>query len=295
MSLRPLSTVRVRIRPEEFRLLRDLINEQVGLAFDESASYAFERRLSERLTALDLRTFDEYYKYLRFNARGAQELDDALDLLTTKETYFFRQEYQLRAFSDELLPRLQAQLADKRRLTVWSAGCATGEEAYTLAILLLESGHFDGWEVRVVGSDLSRSAVAAARRAVYRETSFRTTPQDMRQAHFKPCEGGYRVDDDVRRVCHFGQLNLLDTHKASLVGRVDVVFCRNVLIYFDLVSRRKVIENLYRRLVPGGYLLLGHSESLINVSTAFELVHLTEDLVYRKPLTTEMSRERGEE
>ncbi len=294
MSLRPHSTVRVRIRPEEFRLLRDLINEQAGLAYDESAMYAFERRLSERLVALDLRSFDEYYKYLRFNIRGAQELDDALDLLTTKETYFFRQEYQLRAFQNELLPRLAEQYAERRRLTVWSAGCSTGEEAYTIAILLAESRLFEGWELRVVGSDVSRNSVAAARRGVYREASFRTTPRAMREAYFTLQGDGARVTDPIRRLCHFGQLNLLDGHKASLVGRVDVVFCRNVLIYFDVRSRRRVIENLYRRLHPGGYLLLGHSESLINVSTAFELVHLTEDLVYRKPLTTERLRARGD-
>ena len=90
----------------------------------------------------------------------------------------------------------------------------------------------------------------------------------------------------IRTMCHFGQLNLLDHARASIVGRVDAVFCRNVLIYFDMRSRRKVIDNLYDRLTPGGFLMLGHSESLLNVSTAFELVHLTEDLVYRKPLAS---------
>jgi chemotaxis protein methyltransferase CheR len=275
------------LRPEEFRLIRDLINEVAGLNFDDNSRYTFERRLGSRLAALDLTTFDDYYKYLRFDLNGSAELDEAIDLLTTKETYFFRQEYQFRAFSEELLPRLAARNASRRRLTIWSAGCSTGEEAYTIAIYVQESGLFAGWDVKVIGSDISKSSVAAARRGVYRASSFRATPESSRQAHFEEREGGVGVRDALKRYCQFGQLNLLDARKASIVGRVDVVFCRNVLIYFDVRSRRRVIDNLYRRLLPGGYLLLGHSESLLNVSTAFELVHLKEDLVYRKPVAAE--------
>jgi chemotaxis protein methyltransferase CheR len=141
--------------------------------------------------------------------------------------------------------------------------------------------------LRVIGSDISKTSVATARRGVYRPASFRTTPNDVRRAYFTEQAEGTSVAESVRRLCHFGQLNLLDTTKASIVGRVDVVFCRNVLIYFDVRSRRRVIDSLYQRLLPGGFLLLGHSESLLNVSTAFELVHLKEDLVYRKPLTSE--------
>jgi len=278
---------RIRLKPDEFRLLRDLMNEQAGLHFDESAMFLFDRRLGERVVALELSSFDEYYKYLRFNVRGAAELDEAVELLTTKETYFFRQEYQLRAFSKELLQRLVQINATRRRLTVWSAGCSTGEEAYTVAILTHESGLFEGWDVRIIGSDISKQNVAAARRGVYRSSSFRATPPAARRAYFVDRSDGAHVTDVIKKYCHFGQLNLLETSRAGLVGRVDVIFCRNVLIYFDLRSRRRVIDNLYERLVPGGYLLLGHSESLLNVSTAFELVHLEDDLVYRKPLTTD--------
>lgn len=274
----------VRLSPDEFRLLRDLINEYCGLDFNDSAMYFFERRLAERVAALELSGFDEYYKHLRFSLRGTEELETAIDLLTTKETYFFRQEYQLRAFQKELLPRLVRANASGRRLTVWSAGCSTGEEVYTIAMLILESGAMYNWDVRVVGSDLSRGNVATARQGVYRSGSFRTTPDEYRSRYFVATRGGYRISDSVKRFCHFGQLNLTDAAAASNVGRADVIFCRNVLIYFDERNKKKVIENLYQRLVPGGYLLLGHSESLLNISTAFELVHLSEDLVYRKPL-----------
>lgn len=276
----------LRLRPEEFRMLRDLVNSHSGLHFGDDALVMFDRRLGERVSELQLSGFDEYYKYLRFNLRGQTELEEVVERLITTETYFFRQEYQLRAFSQELLPRLAESNQSSRRLSIWSAGCATGEEVYTLAILVHESGLFDGWEVRIFGSDISRHNVAFARRGIYRPTSFRTTSPEARRSYFEEGPDGARVRDHIRRLCHFGQLNLVDGGRASIVGRVDVVFCRNVLIYFDMRSRKTVIENLYERLFPGGYLLLGHSESLLNVTTAYELVHLSEDLVYRRPLST---------
>jgi len=275
---------RSRLSPEEFRLLRDLVNTHAGLQFDDDARYAFERRLNERVAVLGLQSFHEYYQYLRFTSNGPQELEEVVELLTTKETYFFRQEYQLRALREELLPLLYESNLRHRRISFWSAGCATGEEAYTLAMLVLESKLFEGWDVRIIGSDISKKSVAHARRGIYRQSSFRSTSPELKRCYFEEREDGTHVIESVKRLCHFGQLNLLDVGRTSIVGRVNVVMCRNVLIYFDLKSRRKVIESLYERLLPGGYLLLGHSESLWNVSTAFELFHLKEDLVYRKPL-----------
>jgi len=283
MTASPSLERRRRLRPEEFRLLRDLINAHAGLHFDDDAIASFDRRLGERLLALDLNGFDEYYKFIRFNTRGPAELEQAIELLTTNETYFFRQEYQLHAFRDEVLPRVAKEQAARRRLTVWSAGCSTGEEPYTIAIQIHESGLFAGWDVRVIGSDISKKSVATARRAIYRSSAFRATSEAVRKLYFRDTSDGEQVVDYIRKMCHFGQLNLLDSGKCAIVGRVDVIFCRNVLIYFDMRSRRLVIDNLYERLIPGGYLLLGHSESLLNLSTAFELVHLKTDLVYRKP------------
>jgi chemotaxis protein methyltransferase CheR len=277
---------RPRLTPEVFRLLRDLVNTHAGLEYHDDALYAFERRLSERVAALSLESFNDYYQYLRLSSGGAAEIDEVVDLLTTKETYFFRQEYQLRALERELLPLLASNNARSRRLTVWSAGCATGEEAYTVAMCLLESRRFEGWEVRIIGSDISKKSVAAARRGVYRPSAFRCTPPELRRSYFDERPDGSHISEAVKRLCHFGQLNLLDVSRASIVGRVDLILCRNVLIYFDARARTKVIDNLHERLLPGGYLLLGHSESLWNVSTAFELCHLRDDLVYRKPLVT---------
>lgn len=272
-----------KIRPEEFRLLRDLVNEFCGIRFPDDMMFVMERRLKERIQSLGVKDFGEYYHYLRYHPDARAELERAVDVLTTNETYLFREEYQLRAFQREVLPLLQEREKKSRRLSVWSAGCSTGEEVYTVAILIRESGLFDGWDVRVVGNDISRRVLQVARRATYGTASFRAMPERYAN-YFNHTSQGRTVVPEVREMCHFAHLNLLDHNRFSVVGSVDAIFCRNVLIYFDTHSRRRVIQAFYERLQPGGYLFLGHSESLLNVSTAFELVHLSSDLVYRKPL-----------
>jgi chemotaxis protein methyltransferase CheR len=178
---------------------------------------------------------------------------------------------------------LHEQAKPRKRLALWSAGCSTGEEAYTIAMLVMQSGLFEGWEVKVFGSDISKRCIAAARRAVYGPSSFRSTPPEAKRAYFQERGDGLHVVERVKSVCHFGQMNLLDSERTRLLGRIDAIFCRNVLIYFDPHARRRTIEMFHERLYQGGVLLLGHSESLLNVTTAFELLHLREDLVYRKP------------
>ena len=282
----------VTLKPDEFRLLRDLFAARTGLHFGPESRFTLERRLRERLTVLKLPSFAEYHHYLRFGTQADAEWDEAIDLLTTNETYFFRQERQLRAFQNEVLPVLHQLARPRRRLAVWSAGCSTGEEAYTIGILLHQSNLFPRdepgelrWDIRVNGSDIARRCVAAARRGVYPESSFRVTRDDVRRAFFHERPDGWHVSDTIRSLCHFGQMNLLDDDRSRVFGKADAIFCRNVLIYFDARARRTAIEVLYDRLNPGGVLLLGHSESLLNVSTAFELLHLRDDLVYRKPLS----------
>jgi chemotaxis protein methyltransferase CheR len=274
------------MRPEEFRVLRDLIGARTGLLFGGEARIALERKLRERLAVLNMTSFTEYYQHLRFSPRAVAEWDEAVELLTTNETYFFREDYQLRAFQQEVLPLLAEQAKSRKRLIVWSAGCSTGEEVYTIAMLLRESPLFEGWELRVMGSDISRRCIGVARRGIYQQTSFRTTPDHIRRRYFHDREDGYHVQDTIRALCHFGQLNLLDDQRTKLLGRIDAIFCRNVLIYLDGHARKRVIDMFQERLQTGGVLLLGHSESLLNVTTAFELLHLREDLVYRKPSTS---------
>ena len=269
---------------EEFRLLRDLIHAHCGIWFREDMRFLLERRLAPRLASHGLSTYLDYHRFVRFDPRGLGELDEATDLLTTNETYFYREPNQLRAFERDILPALAARRGGERRLRVLSAGCSTGEEPYTLAILLKASGLFDGWDLEVVGADISRRCLAVARAASYGEHAFRSAEGDAMRRWFHLRQGKWILDEAVRRLVRFTAANLLDDRGLASVGRVDVVFCRNVMIYFDLSARKQALRRLHEQLRPGGWLLLGHSESLINVSADFELVHLTDDLVYRRPL-----------
>ena len=273
-----------KLRVEEFRLLRDLINRFCGISFAEDARFVMERRLKERIDALGLRDFGAYYQYLRYHSRRHAELEHAVECLTTNETYFFREDYQLWALRDQILPELRERRSKENlgnRLSIWSAGCSTGEEVYTIAMIVAASGLFDGWDVRIFGNDIARNVLHTARRAVYGPSSFRAMPPGY-ERFFSDTPEGRMVHPRIRAMCHFGHLNLLEHSRTAIVGRVDVILCRNVLIYFDPDSRSDVIQTFYQRLIPGGYLLLGHSESLLNASTAFELVHLDRDLVYRR-------------
>lgn len=270
---------------EEFRLLRDFVNKFCGIYFADDAVYLVERRLRERLRELGVEDFSEYYRYLQYHPRAEKELEAAAEVLTTNETYFFREAYQLRAFTDEILPMVRARSLARgsKRLDVWSAGCSSGEEVYTIAMLVDATGLFEGWDVRVFGNDISRRVLSKARGATYRSPSFRAMIPGYDQ-YFIDTDEGKQVHPRIRSMCHFGHLNLMNQRRAAIVGRVDVTFCRNVLIYFDDASRSHVLETIYQRLNRGGYLLLGHSESLLRSSTAFEITQLTTDIVYRRPL-----------
>ncbi|MGI5862381.1 MAG: CheR family methyltransferase [Myxococcales bacterium] len=269
---------------EEFRLLAELIYEHCGILFRADMRYLLERRLASRLKANGLADFSAYYRLLRFDPRRKPELEAAVEALTTNETYFFREPQQLRAFSEELLPRLARERARSGRLRIWSAGCSTGEEAYTIAMLVQHSRLFVGWDVEILGSDISRRVLAVARRGIYQKSSLREPMPEHLARCFRVEGSSYVVADEIRQMVTFGHMNLLDENTLLLIGHMDVIFCRNVMIYFDLAARRRVLKSFHSKLVDGGYLLLGHSESLINVTADFELVHLKHDLVYRKPI-----------
>jgi chemotaxis protein methyltransferase CheR len=267
----------------EFRLLRDLFYEHAGLYFRDELAYLLERRLGPRLRAHDLSDFSEYHRFLRYHPQRRAELEAATELLTTNETYFFREPQQLRAFAGEILPMLAQANGRSRQLRIWSAGCSSGEEVYTIAILVKQSGLFEGWDVNVFGSDIARRVLQTARAGAYGTHAFRAAEAEVMRRWFHPQGDKWVVDDEVRRLVSFGHLNLLDPGMMGLVGPVDAVFCRNVMIYFDVPARKQVCRSFHDKLAEGGFLLLGHSESLLNVTADFELVHLKADLVYRKP------------
>ncbi len=269
------------LTPAEFLALRELVHDHCGLFFREEMAFLMERRLRPRLQALSLLSFEGYHRHLRHHPDGKAELDVAVDLLTTNETYFFREPNQLRACSEEGVPALAEQNATSRRLRIWSAGCSSGEECYTLAILLREAEAVRGFSFEVHGSDISRKVLARARAAEYGPSSLRATSEELQRRHFRLVEARFVPRDEIRAMVTFGRGNLLDPFAGPMA--VDAIFCRNVMIYFDLGAKKRVLRTLHEKLVPGGYLFLGHSESLLNVTADFELVHLRNDVAYRRP------------
>jgi len=272
----------LQLTEEEFRLIRDLIYSHCGLFFDNDSKYLLDKRLVRRLTHHNLPGFRDYYQFLKYDRRKDEELSDIMDILTTNETYFFREAFQLKAFTDEILPELKVLKERERTLRIWSAGCSTGEEPYTIAMLLLEQNLFPGWRIEIVGSDISQRVVQHARKGVYGKSSFRCTEEKYQKRFFSETEGGFRICDEVRELVSINHMNLFDANRLALLGKMDLIFCRNVIIYFDLDSKKRVIDAFYNTLRPGGFLLLGHSESLMNLTTAFALRHLKNDMVYQK-------------
>ncbi len=270
---------------EEFRLIRDLIHSHCGLFFEKDAKYLLEKRLSRRLSSHQLTSFKDYYHFLKYDRKKDQELSDIMDLVTTNETYFFREAFQLKAFTDEILPELKAlkEKRGERSLRIWSAGCSTGEEPYTIAMLMLDSGSFRDWHVEIIGTDISLRVLQQARKAVYGKSSFRATDERYVRRFFQMQDDCYKITDEVKELVTISQLNLFDMNRLALLGKMDLIFCRNVMIYFDQSAKKRVIDAFHTSLSQGGYLLLGHSESLMNISTAFTLRHLQNDMVYQKP------------
>jgi chemotaxis protein methyltransferase CheR len=268
---------------DEFRLLREVIQQHCGIWFRDDLSYLLERRLAPRLEVLGLQDFAAYHRHLRFDPNRLEELEAVVDVLTTNETYFWREPLQLQAFERELVPMLAASLDRARRLRILSAGCSTGEEAYTLATILRDSDRFAGWQLEVIGVDIARRVVEAARSGSYRDHSFRATESERIRRWFKLRGGRWLIDEEIRRMVRFEQANLVDPRGLAGLGRVDVIFCRNVMIYFDVPARQRMLSGFHRALRDGGFLLLGHAESLLNATADFELFHLQDELVYRKP------------
>jgi chemotaxis protein methyltransferase CheR len=272
----------IELPDDVFRLLRDAIYKRTGMWFADSSKYLLQKRLSPRARELNFDSFQKYYYFLQYDPRAETEFDQIYDLVTTNETYFFREPAQLAAFTEEIVPDILLR-KQVRKIRIWSAGCSSGEEPYSIAMLLEERGLYSHALFEIFASDINQAVLAKARRGLYRENAFRATDPSVREKYFaRDPDGSWRINDEIRNRISFGRLNLYDEPRVSLLGHVDIIFCRNVIIYFDDASKKIVVSNFYNRLVEGGYLLLGHSESLISLSTQFKLRHLKNDMVYQK-------------
>jgi chemotaxis protein methyltransferase CheR len=270
----------------EFRMFAELLKGRCGLHFGEENRFILEQRVRRRMGELALPSYAAYHYELKAgDAQG--ELGKLIDEVTTNETYFFREHRQLRALVEEIIPEVMADSGARaagRPVSIWCAGCASGEEPYSVAIMALEAGIEAGVDLRIYASDVSRRMLRQARQGVYRNASFRGTSDELRDRYFESRDGRFKISDDVKKRVDFVHLNLIDAERYALLRPMDVILCRNVIIYFDRQTRKAVVGNFEEKLRPGGHLLLGHSESLINLTSELELRHLQNDMVYRKPL-----------
>ena len=275
-----------KISTEEFTQLRDFLYEQSGIFVNENRKYLMENRLSSRLRELGLRNFNEYHNYLRFDNNRMTELNKLFENMTTNETSFFRNNPQLDIFRDKVLTKVLNEQKEKgqKNIHIWSAGCSSGEEPYTIGIILHEllGNEIDRWNIKITANDLSPAMLETAQKGLYSEYSLRTTPQEMIDKYFTKEGKMFKILPKVQKLVTFGQINLASTPQLSKVERSHIVFCRNVIIYFDDEMKRHVINAFYDNLLPGGFLLIGHSESLHSISKTFVPEHFAGAIVYGK-------------
>jgi chemotaxis protein methyltransferase CheR len=272
---------------EEFLQLRDFIYSQSGIFVADNRKYLLENRLANRVKELNLNTFGEYLAFLRYDPGRKGEMCRLFESVTTNETSFYRNPPQLDIFQKKILPEfLSRQRGRKeRRLRIWSAGCSTGEEPYTLAMIVHEAlgSELSLWDVKITANDLSEAVIATARRGTYSEYTLRTTPGEILHRYFqKEDSGNFKVKSEVKRLVSFGSINLSDKYQVKRVEHSHIVFCRNVIIYFDEQMKKQVISGFYDNLLPAGFLFIGHSESLHSITRAFRPLHFSGSIVYKK-------------
>ena len=266
---------------EELTRLSDFVYQRTGMLFEEKKRYYIDRRVAERIGATNSRDFTGYFAMLRSDRHEAQAL---INSFTVNETYFYREEHQLRCLSRSILPEVVKDHRPGDRIRIWSLPCSTGEEPYSIALWLLENwAMVDVYHIEIVGSDIDTKAVEAALRGRYGARALSKLPQDVLETYFEPEKKGKReIIQDLKESVTFTATNLVDRASVAAQGRFDVIFCRNLLIYFDEESRKTAAAHLHGALNPGGYLCLGHTESMSRISDAFELRRFDDAIVYRR-------------
>jgi chemotaxis protein methyltransferase CheR len=268
---------------DEFRRLCEFLYRRTGMIFTEAKRYYVERRVIERMTAAGSSSFEKYFACLRADLHG--EIEQFVNAFTINETYFYREEHQLACLTSELLAE---RLKAKRRgepIRIWSVPCSTGEEPYSIAIWLLENWpHVDEYDIEIVGSDIDTDVIAMARAGAYGKRALTRLPPQVVDKYFAvDGSDNWQILDELRASVGFTRVNIVERAETKPHGQFDVIFCRNVLIYFDDLSRRTAAENLFENLYPGGFICLGHTESMSRISPLFEVARFADAIVYQRP------------
>lgn len=275
----------VKMSDEEFRQVRQYIYQQCGIYFPDNKKYLLEGRLGKRLQVRDIPSFEAYMHLLKYGARRQEEMRFFYEAITINETFFFRNEPQFEAFEQTLVPSVLASRGSSTgKLRVWSSASSSGEEAYSIGMLFLEKikPRYPGLEIEIIGTDINEAVIETARKGVYREYSVRNMPKYYLDKYFVTDDSRYYLRDEVKHLVRFETLNLYDKARMRMMMNLDIIFCCNVLIYFDTQSKIQVVSNLYDSLRRGGFLFIGYAESLHGISTAFKLINFTKTVAYKK-------------
>ena len=272
------------LSPEDFARFREFYYRKTGNWFDEAKRYYVDKRVLARMRSTGCNSFREYFVRLRFDADGS-ELQALINSMTVNETYFFREEYQFQCLARSMLPQIAARKRPGDTIRIWSLPCSTGEEVYSLAIYLLEYwSQVDDYDVEIVGSDIDTAALDRAREGIYDRRPVHALPDSVLRRYFRRlADGRHQILGGIRDSVRLTRVNLEDPLETRSYRGFDVVFCRNLLIYFDDAARRRAAETLFDALNPGGYICLGHSEFMSRISPLFRPARFPEAIVYQKP------------
>lgn len=268
---------------EGFRKFRDFFYARTGIHFDDKKRYFVDKRLIDRMTATRNASFNDYFALLRKNTSG--ELQALVNLMTTNETYFYREEYQFKCLVNSVLPELIKNKAPGDPIRIWSIPSSSGEEPYSLCIYLLENwDKVDEYDIELFASDIDTDVLRLAEDGVYQKRALQYLPPALVDKYFDEISSGnFQIASMLRESVTFTRVNLTDPSQTRAYHNFDIIFCRNLLIYFDDMSRRHAAETLYDALVPGGFICLGHSESMSRISPLFNTRRFPDCIIYQKP------------
>ena len=266
-----------------FKQLRDFIYEKSGIFIPDNKKYFLENRLGRMVQEKNLKGYEDYLYIIKYGS-DKNELARLFDLITTNETFFFRENQQFDVFGNEILGRIISENsgAGRRDIKIWSAASSTGEEPYTMAMLLSEKPELKAYKLEILASDISESVISSAKAGSYGSYAIRNIPEAYLKKYFTASNQQYILSSALKAMVKFMRVNLIEDRDVRALRGVDVIFCRNVLIYFDEKAKQKAVSLLYDALKPNGYLFIGTSESLHSVTRAFRPVVINKIIVYQK-------------
>jgi chemotaxis protein methyltransferase CheR len=277
------SALPIAITESEYSKFCEFFYRATGIAFGENKRHFVDKRLIERIEKTSQENFADYYDKLRRHGATA-EIEQLINLLTVNETYFYREEHQFECLVHGILPELTAKRRKGERIRIWSIPCSTGEEPYSIAMYLLDHwSEVDDYDIEIIGSDIDTNALSAAEQGVYDKRALHRLSPDIARRYFTSAgTDRFQLIDAIRGSVRFTQINVADTAAMRSFGHLDVIFCRNMLIYFDDKSRLQTVESFYDSLAIGGFICLGHSESMSRISALFKVRTFPQAIVYQK-------------